>query len=161
MNKPQTHTSESQFLTDQANAAKDAISACVNQIKADVRHGVDPRLWAKEYPWATLAAAAVGGFVTASMTVPSKEQQALKRLEKIERALHIPESERAASSAEKAKHKGIFSDIVSGALKNLQPILMSAITGAITGKVAQPSPDDLKSAADGVRTHSPTTHPKA
>src|SRR6185436_20274073 len=81
---PHTPASESAFLTEQSEKAKAAISGAVDQLKTDLAKAADPRLWTKEYPWASVAAAAVGGFIAASMVVPSKEQQALKRLEKIE-----------------------------------------------------------------------------
>src|SRR4051794_5711562 len=86
--KPATPIGESQFLTDQANQASAAISGAISQIKQDLVKGNDPRYWAKERPWMTVAAAAVGGFVAATVAVPSKEEQALKRLAKLERALH-------------------------------------------------------------------------
>ena len=49
---------------------------------------MDPRAWMRAAPWTTLAAAAVTGFVAAAAAVPSKEQQALKRLREIEKALN-------------------------------------------------------------------------
>ena len=139
--------SESAFLTRQANEASKAISNTLARMKDDVRKAADPRLWTKEYPWASLGAAAVGGFVAASMTVPSKEQQALKRLARIEKALYPEGRERGTSKEEAAKDRGILGTILNNAIKTFQPILMSAITGAITGKVAQPDPEDLKEAA--------------
>jgi hypothetical protein len=156
-NKRRTGESESEFLARQQQEAKDAIANTVARLKDDVRKTADPRLWTKEYPWASLAAAAVGGFVAASMTVPSKEQRALKRLAKIERALYPNGRERAASREEKHRDSGILGSIFSNAAKTLQPLIMSAITGAITGKVAQPDKEDLKQAAETAETDKPTT----
>jgi hypothetical protein len=146
---------ESAYLTRQADEASKAISATLARMKDDVRKTADPRLWTKEYPWASVGVAAVGGFVAASMTVPSKEQQALKRLARIEKALYPEGRERGTSKEEAAKDRGILGSILTNAVKTFQPILMSAITGAITGKVAQPDPEDMKEAAqahDGARS---------
>lgn len=96
----------------------------------------------------TLVAATVGGFVAASVTVPSKEQQALKRLEKIERALNPDRYVRPSDNEKQAsKDRGIIGHILHGALGSLQPALMSALAGALSGKVAQPDPNDIAAAA--------------
>ena len=93
------------------------------------------------------------------MTVPSKEQQALKRLARIERALYPNGRERAESPEEARRDRGILGVIFSNAAKTLQPLIMSAITGAITGKVAQPDKEDLKHAAETAQTDNATAHP--
>jgi hypothetical protein len=145
--KPKTPIGEAQFLTDQANQASAAMSNAIKQIQRDLLKGVDPRLWVNEHPWMTLAAATVGGFVAATVTVPSKEQQALKRLEKLERALYPDPARNPRYDGEDTKKdRGILGSIFSHAMGTLQPILMSAITGAITGKIAQPDPEDLTAA---------------
>src|SRR4051794_28407673 len=79
---------EAQFLTNQVNEASAAIGQAFSALKADLSKGLDPKALTDKYPWLTVGAAAVAGFVAASAVVPSKEQQALKRLERIERALH-------------------------------------------------------------------------
>src|SRR3954463_13405699 len=86
-NKPRATESESEFIARQQREAKDAFANTVARLKDDIGKSADPRLWTKEYPWASLAAAAIGGFVAATLTVPSKEEQALKRLAKIEGAI--------------------------------------------------------------------------
>ena len=62
-------------------------------LKGALAEGADPRLWARQYPWATLGVSAIAGFVATSILVPSREQQALKKLAEIERALN-PEPRR-------------------------------------------------------------------
>jgi len=57
-------------------------------IKAKLGQGVDPKAWAREHPWVTIGAAAVAGFAATAALVPSKEEQALKKLAAIERALN-------------------------------------------------------------------------
>jgi len=66
------------------------MSKAFAEMKARLGQGADPKLWAKEYPWMTVGAAAVAGFLTAYTLIPSKEEQALKRLARIERALNPP-----------------------------------------------------------------------
>src|SRR4051812_33171638 len=89
---PKTPPGESDFLTRQAADAKSAISRVMDDIKHDVAHGVDPRAWMQVAPWTTLASATIAGFLAAAAAVPSKEQQALKRLRKLEDALR-PEAD--------------------------------------------------------------------
>jgi hypothetical protein len=95
--------------------------------------------------------------MAASLAVPSKEQQALKRLARIEQALYPNGRDNGTTPQEARKDKGILGGILSSAAKSLQPLIMSAITGAITGKVAQPDPEDLKAAQNP--PNSPTTNP--
>src|SRR5918998_1038116 len=80
--------SEAEYLTQQAENAKAAIAAAMKELTAKLGEGVNPIDWAKRYPWASVGASAVAGFVAASLLIPSKEQQALARLAKIERALN-------------------------------------------------------------------------
>ena len=157
-NKPRATESESEFIDRQQRQASEAISNTVARLKDDISKTADPRLWTKEYPWASLAAAAIGGFVAATLTVPSKDEQALKRLAKIERALYPNGRDNGTPPEEARRDKGVLGSILSNAAKTLQPLIMSAITGAITGKVAQPEPEDLKAASQNP-PNSPTTNP--
>ncbi len=156
-NKPRAAESESEFITRQAQEAMNAIANTLGRMKDDARKTADPRLWTKEYPWASLAAAAVGGFVAASVTVPSKEQQALKRLARIEETLYPNGRDHTTSPEEARKDNSILGTIFSNAARSLQPLIMSAITGAITGKIAQPDKEDLKPAAETAQTEPTTT----
>src|SRR5687767_3043371 len=77
---PAKSLSEAEFLQQQAANAKAAIGRALADFTGQLAHGVDPRLWAKEYPWYTVGAAAVGGFVAAALLIPSKQEQALRKL---------------------------------------------------------------------------------
>src|SRR5215469_9916187 len=77
---PAAKLSESQFLAQQAEMARQAMTRSLSEIKTRLGQGADPRAWAKEFPWITVGAPAVAGFVAASTLIPSKDQQALKRL---------------------------------------------------------------------------------
>lgn len=106
-----------------------------------LREGVDPKLWAKEYPWVTVGAAAVAGFLTACTLVPTKEEQALKKLAKIERALHPPpppprREEHANGDSAKEAHGGMLSTILHEALAVVRPALVSLLTANLANPAA-------------------------
>lgn len=89
--------------------------------------------WAKEYPWVSVGAAAVAGFVAANMLIPSKEDQALKKLARLERALSPPPPpviDTGTSDKEPAKH-GVLYGLMNQALKAIQPAIISAITAHV------------------------------
>ena len=96
---PPEKLSEQEYLAQQAESAKLALTGAWQEMKTRLAQGVAPQVWAKEYPWITVGAAAVAGFVAATALVPSKEEQALKKLA----APHLPSSltrlERAVNRA--------------------------------------------------------------
>ena len=108
---------------------------------------MDPRAWMRAAPWTTLAAAAVTGFVAAAATVPSKEQQALKRLREIEKALNAngrkhdrsddPATERSARAVE-AGGGSFLKGLAAQFLRAVQPALLSALTAGVTAKTMEP-----------------------
>jgi len=141
--------SERSFLTRQANDAKAAIKAALSDMKTDAGQAVDPRLWTKDHPWAMVAAAAVGGFAAACAAVPTKDQQAIKKLEKLEDAIFGAERRHRAREAEKeaAASKGkvpphdkptFLSTLAKEAFGLLKPMLTSAIAAGVSTSVANP-----------------------
>ncbi len=135
---------EAQFLDQQAQQAKDALSRTLSLIGKNLGQSVDPRAWAQEHPWLTLAGAAVGGFVAACAVVPTKEDQAIKRLARIERAIAPKPPVVVAADGDSDRHpanKGVVHGLLNQVLKSIQPAIMSAITAGITAKVAkEPDP---------------------
>ena len=140
---PKTPLGEAEFLQKQAADAKAAIGAVVNDLKRDLAQGVDPRGWMQVAPWTTLAAAAVAGFAAAAVAVPSKEEQTLKRLKKIEEALTPkPRPVDAAVNGDQVRKvesgQGSFLAGLAGqVLRSIQPVLMSALTAGITAKTVK------------------------
>src|SRR5579862_8238473 len=61
--------SEAEFLEKQAHDAQAAISKVLQDLKAKVGQGVDPKAWAREHPWIAVGAAAVAGFAATSALV--------------------------------------------------------------------------------------------
>jgi hypothetical protein len=151
-------SSDADFLSRQAEEAMAAIKRTLTEMKGELAEGVNPVEWAREYPWLTLGASAVAGFVATSMLVPSKEEQALRKLARIERALNPERHRREPAKHEdnngngKADHAeagggGMMSMLARELIKTLRPALVSLITAGVAGKVAKPSEEEMKAAA--------------
>ena len=159
---PAAKGSESEFLARQAAEARESISRVVSDLKRDLAQGADPRAWMQAAPWTTLATAAVAGFVAAAAVVPSKEQQALKRLREIEKALNSngrhreidPATEDSARAVEKGQHS-FLRGLAAQVLRAVQPVLMSAITAGVTAKTV----DKDEPPTGGVEPSAAAAHP--
>ena len=93
----------------------------------------DPRAWMNVHPWATLGVAAVAGFATAATVVPSKEQQALRKLRELEEALERKEHpERDGTGRRKSALGGLGGFVY----RIIQPMVISTLTGFLSGKAA-------------------------
>lgn len=123
-----------------------ALTHAWQQVKSRLGQGVAPAEWAKEYPWITIGAAAVAGFVATAALVPSKEEQAIKKLAAIERALNpAPPREESHSNGNGQKSgSGLMGTILHEALNLAKPMLLSLMSASIGGAVgAKPQqPDD-------------------
>jgi hypothetical protein len=129
--------------------AREAMSRAWADAKAHLANGVDPRAWAGEHPWIALAGAAAAGFVAAVTLVPSKEEQALKKLAALERALsgvgpdtpvrsgdEDPTGSTTVDPAATRARHGWVSTIGLELIRTLRPALVSALTAGITAKTA-------------------------
>ena len=155
-------SSDADYLTLQQEHAKAAIGRVVGELKTALAEGVNPTEWAKQYPWATLGASAVAGFVAATMLIPSREQQALKKLAEIERALN-PEPRRRAQRERdehpdsvdgkvgaddyKAGRQSFMTAVLGEAIKAVRPALISLLTAGVTAKAAKPTQEEMQAAA--------------
>lgn len=155
-------SSEADFLTLQQEHAKAAIARAMNELKGALAEGVDPRAWMQQNPWATMGAAAVAGFVATTLLVPSREQQALKKLAEIERALN-PEPRRraererdehpdsvdgkAGADAYKGGKQSFMTALMGEAIKAVRPALISLLTAGVTAKASKPSDEEMAAAA--------------
>jgi len=132
------------------------MSRAVDDLKRELAQGADPRAWMQVHPWATMGAAAVAGFVAASMLVPSEEEKALKRLKKIEEALtpHMRRNYDTTGNGDGvgkvqsgSAGGGFLAGLAGQVLRAVQPVLMSAITAGVTAKtVEKEDPDGTASA---------------
>jgi hypothetical protein len=153
-------SSEADFLTLQQEHAKAAIGRAMSELKSALAGGVDPRPWMKQYPWATLGASAVAGFVAASMLVPSKEEQALKKLAAIEKALNPPPPRRPEPPEDvgsvdgkrgaqdyKSGRSGMLTAIMSEVIGAIKPALISLLTSGVTASAVKPTESEMQAAA--------------
>jgi hypothetical protein len=127
--------SDSKYLQDQAEAAKDAMGRAWSEFMAGMGKSADPRQWAKAHPWITMASATVAGFAAASTLVPSKEEQALKKLAAIERALHIdgrPKRETNGDGAKEPKD-GFLTRLMKEAFAAAGPVLANILGAQMKG----------------------------
>jgi len=127
--------SESQFLADQADLAKDAMLQTWSVLKHGALRMADPRKLTRKHPWSAMGVATAAGFATAWFTVQTKEDRTIRRLAKIERVLN-PRTEKPDDDKEPSKgptlSQSIFSGLGSEVLKTLRPVILSALTAGIT-----------------------------
>ena len=137
--------SESEYLKQQAEAARTAIAGAFEDLKSDLGRGVDPREWMKTHPWMTLASAAVAGFAAAATVIPSKEEQALKKLQAIERAIHkSPDTAGNGHSSGESDHKKEPSGIMALVFRELIGAVKPALIAVLSAKM---NPQDPPSTA--------------
>lgn len=144
---------EAEYLRKQADDAKAAIGAALSDARAAMAEGIDPREWTRRFPLVAVGSAVAAGFVAAVLAVPSREQQELKKLEKIRRAMH-PES--TSSDGQQAKKQKVevetpaesswWGKLLHEAVTLIRPVLLSALTAGMHSRMGGGS--DGQSAAD-------------
>lgn len=153
--RPATELSESEYLAQQANNAKLALQQALSDFGSKLGAGLDPHLLTKQHPWITLGAAAVAGFAATAILVPSKEQQALKKLAAIERALNPPppppppaaHDERAAAAGYKTGQHSLMRTLMGEVIGAVRPALISLLTAGVTASAARPSHEEMRAVA--------------
>jgi hypothetical protein len=139
---------ETEFLDLQAKLAVEAMQATIQDIKVELAQGLSPVELAKRHPWLTLMGSAVGGFAAAATLVPSKEQQALDRLRRINEANHPNAKSVAAENGNKPDGKRTsLGELLSSQLFGLiRPIAVSLLSAAMSSR---PKPPDQTAQSDG------------
>ena len=154
--EPAPTSDESAIHAQQAADAKAALSATLADIGRGFGQSANVGAWTRQYPWVTLSASAVAGFAASAILVPSKEDQALRRLARIERALHPPQPKPKHDDGEEdgdnanAYKRGSHSfgrAILGEVIKAIQPALLSMLTAGVTAHAAKPSEEEIKAAA--------------
>ncbi len=153
-------SSEADFLQLQQEYAKEAIGRVLGQLKGDLVEGLNPVPLAKKHPYATIGATAAIGLVAAYMFIPSREERALRKLARIERALNPPPPRKARREEEnlevdgqsggeayKAGKSGFMTTLMGEVLKAVRPAVVSLLTAGVTAKAAKPSHEEMKAAA--------------
>jgi len=161
---------ESAYLVRQQQLARQAMTRAVGDLLSFGKQAADPGKVMASHPWVTLGASAAAGFAAAAVAVPSKEQQALRKLAKIEQALnlHPPERHRpngksgpangaptdefdvSGKSGEQAYKSGrssLMRAVLGELVGALKPAIVSLLTAGVTGAVAKPSQEEMQAAA--------------
>lgn len=152
--KPDGQLSDSEFLARQADEAMKAMARTWAEMKGGLGAGANPVEWAKQYPWVTLGAGAVAGFVATALLVPSKEDQALRKLAKIERALNPeprhrepPRTNGDRDERDRKQGGGLMYMLGRELIKAVQPAVVSLLTAGVTAKATKPSQEEMEAAA--------------
>ena len=162
-NKPAAKLSETEYLAREAQEAKAAFHATLDQMRASLKDAADVRAWARRYPWATLGVAAVAGFVAAKTVLPNRhrspEDAEPALLEKI-----LSDEKIAARVKELAEHEeghrggeSVLQSVGMTLLRTFGPAVQSAITAALAAKAAQPAPEDVCTQTTDDDTLDPTS----
>ena len=141
------------FLREQADEARRALAKGFEDLKATVAAKVNPRHLPRKFPFVTVGAVAVAGFAAALLAIPSKEQQELKRLERIRRAMYPepkpPKADKAA--VDKAKAQGdktpLWVTLVKEGVQAARPLLVALVTASM--KASEKSKDDAQANGSG------------
>jgi hypothetical protein len=152
--KPAAKLSETEYLAREADQARAAITATMDQMRDSLKEAADVRAWARRYPWATLGAAAAAGFVAAKAVLPKRsrshddEEPAL--LEKILNDEKIAARVKELAEQEEGERSGdsVLQTVGMTLLRTFGPAVQSAITAALAAKAAQPGPEDVCPASD-------------
>ena len=151
--------SEGEFLAQQAVDAKAAIARTLSQIGTDLGNGLGPSAVMRTHPWLALGASTVAGFVATTVLVPSREDRALRKLARIERALNPeppPQKHEADGEGEgkpanargyKSGRSSFMRSLMGEVLKTVQPALLSMLTAGVTATAARPSQEEMQAAA--------------
>ena len=137
--------------------ARAAISRVLSEMGTALGQGVSVSNLTRQYPWLTLAGSTVAGFVATAALVPSKEDQALKKLARIERALNpppppAPHEHAAAASGDgatqfKAGRQSFARTLMGEVIKAVQPAVVSLLTAGVTATAAKPSQEEIQAHA--------------
>ena len=110
----------------------------------------DPRQLMRKFPFVTLGSTVAVGFAAALLTIPSREQQELRRLERIRRAMHPeltppkPAATKAANGEVPAKGP-LWLSIAKEVLQAVRPMLTALVTAKLAANKEQ-GQDDSKPA---------------
>lgn len=141
--RPNGRESEAEFLARQSRDAQSAIVQTLGTLAGDLKELVDIRAWAKQFPLATVASAAVAGFVLARGLNSRKADHGDRQSQ--------PQTERRSpvdQPATAGSKDGPLAEGIDEALKSfISPILQIATAAALTAveeaftRSTSPSPE--------------------
>lgn len=122
---PPHELTEAQYLDRQAQQAKDAMGQVIDQIKVLAKDASNPRPYVEQYPWISMGASAVLGFLAGSAITPARGQTLGDRLSNL-----MP------AGREGAKPKSSMRYITTPLIRMARTAFISALTGITAAKVA-------------------------
>jgi hypothetical protein len=150
--------SDAGYLAAQADQAKAAMHRAWSDIAAGLQQGVNPAEWTRDYPWIALLSATAAGFVAGATIVPSKQQQTLRKLAELERALNppLPQPPPPSDSSDNAAPRSrLWFELTCQLLRVVAPILGRAVAAAIAEPGIEPADNNGDSAAPERRSDAP------
>lgn len=109
-----------------------------------LKDAANVRAWMGEYPWITLGASAVGGFVLASALTPTRDESLKERIKSLfPEAPPAPAGAAAPGPTQAAQAKaataggGMMSGVMVHVVDALKTALVSTLSSAVTSKVQQ------------------------
>ena len=154
-NKPQPpqkkkpELSEADFIADQQVKAKAAMDRTIADMKLALTNGFKDNAhiteWMGAYPWVSLGAGAVVGFLAGSAFTPARDETLKERLNSLIEEIKTKEvpdkqkekgTEKAARAAVEAQQPSVMGKVASGIFDIVKTALVSTLSGAVAGKVA-------------------------
>lgn len=144
--KPAEKLSEAEFLRREAERSKKAAAQALNNARAALVGKVDPRRITRRHPLIAILSAVVGGFVAATLAIPSREEEELRRLQRLHEAMNPPppppNGNGAAGQPQQAAKPTIWATLVHEMITLIKPILLATITAGIKSAHAAPPPPE-------------------
>lgn len=121
--------SEAEYLELQARAARNAMNEVIGQIKTLARESSDPRPYVEQFPWLSMGAAAVAGFIVGTALTPARGQSMAERLSSL-----MP------AGAAGGRHKSSLRFVTTPLLRIARTAVVSAISSAAARAAAGETP---------------------
>jgi type IV secretory pathway VirB10-like protein len=144
--------SEADFLLEQQTRAKAAMDRTLQEMKQAITNGFKDNAhlteWMGAYPWVSIGVGLAGGFLAASALTPARDETFQERLRSLIKEVEEKEvdlekpprkekgAERAAKAAVEAQKPTFMASLGSGVFDILKTALVSTLSGAVAGKVA-------------------------
>jgi len=128
------------------------MARAVGEMKSSLLKGTSPAAWTRAHPWLGVGAGAAAGLIAGLMLVPSREEQALRKLRRIEAALNPdrpPNKENGKSDGQAKDHKGWIGLILKELLGVVGPLIANVLNAQSSAAATnEPQPADDARASD-------------
>lgn len=124
--------SESRFLALESETAATALSKSLTDFAQSAANAANPKLWAKEHPWATVGVGLLGALTLARVAIPRRKKGEGGRWRDY---FKQPEEEKEERPAKKSWVKLLIHE----ALAVARPAIMSAVAASIGSRASHHS----------------------